>query len=68
MATSVATVELGDNNDAQRVGKFMCVVPPKVRSTACARTKTSLTELNFGRVLIVNFSPRPDRYAREDTT
>lgn len=32
-STSVATVELEDNNDAQRVGKFMCVVPPKVRST-----------------------------------
>ena len=32
-STSVATVELEDNIDAQRVGKFMCVVPPKVRST-----------------------------------
>ena len=32
-STSVATVELEDNIDAQRVGKFMCVVPPKVRSS-----------------------------------
>lgn len=29
---SVAAVELNSWNGAARVGKFMCVVPPKVRS------------------------------------
>ena len=47
-STSVATVELVDNNDAQRVGKFMCVVPPKVRTTRAMSSLTSLAS-TFGR-------------------
>ena len=50
-STSVATVELADNNDAQRVGKFMCVVPPKVRTTRAM--PENLFSVNFRPRLIV---------------
>jgi len=49
-STSVATVELEDSNDAQRVGKFMCVVPPKVRSTRAIPENLSRQQQTFGRV------------------
>lgn len=53
MATSVATVHMEDTNDAQRVGKFMCVVPPKVSKARVANlAKTQSTSPAY-RVSIV---------------
>ena len=58
-STSVATVELADNNDAQRVGKFMCVVPPKVRTTRAM--PENLFSVNFRPSLIVRSRRRATR-------
>ncbi len=58
-STSVATVELADNNDAQRVGKFMCVVPPKVRTTRAM--PENLFSVNFRPRLIVRSRRRATR-------
>jgi hypothetical protein len=54
---SVTTADTEDSIDAARVGKFMCVVPPKVRGLVVARNLTRKpTQLSRFR------HPRRDRW------